>query len=153
MRAVCARILLQSFILNVHAVSPSIYYSSGERLGARRLWRDFLNKRHSLFDGYRNAKSSFGSGRARRRATLACAGCPRAMLYQRGQGTERAYPELRQRCGRDHPFITCSTSLDNALNVPPGPGWWQHRVCIDVAHPAGTHSATRTVLSNLNPKP
>ena len=55
------------------------------------------------------------------------------------------YPEIRQQCGRDHPFITCSTSLENALNVPPGPDWWQHRMCIDVAHPAGIHSATRTV--------
>jgi len=58
------------------------------------------------------------------------------------------YPDFWQRCGRDHPFINCSTSLDNALNmwhVPPGPDWWQHRMCLDVAHPAGVKGATPEV--------
>jgi hypothetical protein len=58
------------------------------------------------------------------------------------------HPEFRQRCGREHPFINCSTSLNDAFNiwhVPPGPDWWQHRMCLDVAQPAGMHSAAQSV--------
>jgi hypothetical protein len=53
---------------------------------------------------------------------------------------------FRQRCG--HPFINCSTSLNDALNiwhVPPGPDWWQHRMCLDVAQPASMNNAAQSV--------
>ena len=58
------------------------------------------------------------------------------------------HPEFRQRCGREHPFINCSTSLNDAFNiwhVPPGPHWWQYRMCLDVAQPAGMNSAAQSL--------
>jgi hypothetical protein len=43
---------------------------------------------------------------------------------------------------------TLSTSLNDALNiwhVPPGPHWWQYRMCLDVAQPAGMNSAAQSL--------
>jgi hypothetical protein len=58
------------------------------------------------------------------------------------------HPEFRQPCGREHPFINCSTSLNDVLNiwhVPPGPDLWQHRMWLDVAKPAVMDGAAQSV--------
>jgi hypothetical protein len=72
-------------------------------------------------------------------------GAHRRRHCQRRQSIAHTYLRFRQPSGHEHPFINCSTSLNNALNiwlVPPGPDWWQHRMCLDIAHPDWANGAT-----------
>jgi hypothetical protein len=48
--------------------------------------------------------------------------------------------DRRLQTALDHPFMNCSTKIldaDNIWVVPPGPSWWQNRLCFDISHDTG----------------
>jgi hypothetical protein len=85
-------------------------------------------------------KVSSGCGNARRRASLGYEGAHTRGLPQRGSDPLKSPAPWRsaacpETATHDHPFLNCSTKLLDAGNiwvVPPGPDWWQNRICIDI---------------------
>ena len=98
--------------------------------------------------GYRIRKPGSGRGKAWRQASSGSAGCPhpRTTTMSRVRVKSLAPYAYWVPCGCDHPFINCSSKLFDHGNIwvlPPGPDWWQSRICINLVKAPGERTNLR----------